>query len=102
VGLVDSGTISGKQAKLVLEEMFSSGEDADEIATKKGLSQVSDENLLAGAVDEVIAENADAADKVRAGQFNTIGFLVGQVMKKTRGQANPQIVNDLLRSKLSS
>ncbi|HYI46738.1 MAG TPA: Asp-tRNA(Asn)/Glu-tRNA(Gln) amidotransferase subunit GatB [Actinomycetota bacterium] len=102
VGLVDEGTISGKQAKLVLEEMFTSGEDADEVASKKGLSQVSDENLLAAAVDEVIAENADAADKVRGGQLNTIGFLVGQVMKKTRGQANPQIVNDLLRSKLSS
>ena len=101
VQLVDTGDISGKQAKLVLEEMVASGGDPAEIASSKGLSQVSDENLIASAVDEVIAENADAAEKVRAGQTNTIGFLVGQVMKKTKGQANPQMVNDLLRSKLS-
>jgi aspartyl-tRNA(Asn)/glutamyl-tRNA(Gln) amidotransferase subunit B len=102
VTLIDSGAISGKQAKAVLEEMFASGADPEKVAEDKGLSQVSDENLLSGAVEEVIAENPEAAEKVRAGQLNTIGFLVGQVMKKTRGQANPQMVNDLLRSKLGS
>ena len=101
VGLIDEGTISGKQAKLVLEEMVATGADPEEVAEKKGLSQVSDTNLLSSAVDEVIAENPDAAAKVREGQVNTIGFLVGQVMKKTHGQANPQMVNDLLRSKLT-
>ncbi len=55
---------------------------------------------IEAAVDEVIAENADAAEKVRAGQTNTLGFLVGQVMKKTAGRANPGVVNDLLRRKL--
>jgi aspartyl-tRNA(Asn)/glutamyl-tRNA(Gln) amidotransferase subunit B len=62
---------------------------------------VSDQGELEAAVDEVIAENADAADKVRAGNMGTIGFLVGQVMKKTRGQANPQMVNELLARKLT-
>ena len=101
VKLVDAGTISGKQAKTVLQMMFSTGKDADVIAKEKGLEQVSDTGALEAVVDEVIAENAEAADKVRAGNLGTIGFLVGQVMKKTRGQANPQIVNELLRSKLT-
>ena len=100
VKLVDRGAISGKQAKLVLAEMFRTGEAPDAIAAAKGLQQISDEGAVEATVDEVIAENADAADKVRAGQLNTIGFLVGQVMKKTRGQANPGLVNELLRKKL--
>ena len=102
VALIDSGKVSGKQAKLVLAGMFESGADAVTVAREKGLEQVSDTGAIEAAVDEVIAENADAAEKVRAGQTNTIGFLVGQVMKKTRGQANPGMVNDLLRRKLSS
>jgi aspartyl-tRNA(Asn)/glutamyl-tRNA(Gln) amidotransferase subunit B len=101
VELVDAGTISGKQGKTVLAEMFASGGDPKTIAADKGLQQVSDTKMLEAAVDEVIAENADAADKVRSGNLGTIGFLVGQVMKKTRGQANPQMVNDLLRDKLA-
>ncbi|MEA2435052.1 MAG: aspartyl-tRNA(Asn)/glutamyl-tRNA(Gln) amidotransferase subunit [Actinomycetota bacterium] len=102
VKLVDGGSVSGKQAKVVLQGMFESGDDAEKIAAEKGLEQVSDEGAIESAVDEVIAENAEAADKVRAGNAGTIGFLVGQVMKKTRGQANPGMVNDLLRRKLSS
>jgi aspartyl-tRNA(Asn)/glutamyl-tRNA(Gln) amidotransferase subunit B len=102
VELVDSGKVSGKQAKLVLAGMFETGADAETVAREKGLEQVSDTGAIETAVDEVIAENADAAEKVRAGQTNTIGFLVGQVMKKTRGRANPGIVNELLRKKLSS
>ena len=100
VKLVDGGAISGKQAKLVLAEMFRTGEAPEAIAAAKGLQQISDAGAVEATVDEVIAENADAADKVRAGQLNTIGFLVGQVMKKTRGQANPGLVNELLRKKL--
>jgi aspartyl-tRNA(Asn)/glutamyl-tRNA(Gln) amidotransferase subunit B len=100
VTLVDRGTISGKQAKLVLAEMFATGRDPVDIATEKGLQQVSDSGALEALVDEVIAENADAADKVRNGNTGTIGFLVGQVMRKSRGQANPQMVNELLAGKL--
>jgi aspartyl-tRNA(Asn)/glutamyl-tRNA(Gln) amidotransferase subunit B len=101
VELIDGGTISGKQAKKVLGEMFASGKDAAAIAGELGLEQVSDEGAIETAVDEVIAENTDAADKVRDGQLNTIGFLVGQVMKKTKGQANPGIVNEILKRKLT-
>jgi aspartyl-tRNA(Asn)/glutamyl-tRNA(Gln) amidotransferase subunit B len=102
VKLVDAGSISGKQAKQVLQEMFETGKDADTIASEKGIEQVSDTGQLEAFVDEAIAENADVADKVRGGQMGAIGFLVGQVMKKSRGQANPGIVNQLLRDKLSS
>ena len=101
VKMIDAGAISGKQAKLVLQGMFESGHDPEEITREKGLEQVSDVAQLEGVVDEVISENPEAADKVRAGQLNTIGFLVGRVMKKTRGQANPGLVNELLRSKLT-
>jgi len=102
VTLIDSGKVSGKQAKLVLQGMFETGADAATVASEKGLEQVTDEGAIEAVVDEVIAENADAADKVRGGQMNTIGFLVGQVMKKSRGKANPGVVNELLRKKLSS
>ena len=101
VKLVDDGTISGKQAKEVLAGMFETGEDAEKVAGDKGLKQVSDTGAIEAIVDEVIAENEDAAAKVRDGNMGTIGFLVGQVMKKSKGQANPGIVNDLLKTKLS-
>jgi aspartyl-tRNA(Asn)/glutamyl-tRNA(Gln) amidotransferase subunit B len=101
VKLVDDKSISGKQAKNVLAEMFATGQNADAIAEERGLEQLSDTGALEPVVDEVIAENAEAADKVRSGNLGTVGFLVGQVMKKTRGQANPGMVNDLLRQKLT-
>jgi aspartyl-tRNA(Asn)/glutamyl-tRNA(Gln) amidotransferase subunit B len=65
------------------------------------LRQESDSAAIAAVVDEVIAANPDAAEKVRAGQMGTIGFLVGQVMKKTKGQANPALASELLRDRLS-
>lgn len=102
VRLIDSGAISGKQAKLVLADMFERGEDPSAIIERRGLQQVTDAGAIEAVVDEVIAENAEAADKVRAGNMGTIGFLVGQVMKKSRGQANPQLVNEVLRKKLTS
>jgi aspartyl-tRNA(Asn)/glutamyl-tRNA(Gln) amidotransferase subunit B len=101
VKMIDSGAISGKQAKTVLAEMFRTGNDPAAVAKEKGLEQLSDTSAIESVVDEVIAEQPDAAEKVRGGQMNTIGFLVGQVMKKTRGQANPGVVNELLRKKLS-
>jgi aspartyl-tRNA(Asn)/glutamyl-tRNA(Gln) amidotransferase subunit B len=101
IELIDAGTISGKQAKLVLAEMFETGDDAQVIAERRGLVQMSDAGALEAVVDEVIEDNADAADKVRAGNAGTIGFLVGRVMSKTSGRANPKMVNDLLRRKLT-
>jgi aspartyl-tRNA(Asn)/glutamyl-tRNA(Gln) amidotransferase subunit B len=102
VKMIDSGRISGKQAKTVLAEVFATGKSPDEVAKEKGLEQISDTGELEAVVDEVISENADVADKVRGGQVNAIGFLVGQVMKKTQGQANPGLVNKLLKERLVS
>ena len=101
IQLIDAGTISGKQAKLVLAEMFQTGDDARAIAERRGLGQMSDAGALEAVVDAVIGDNAEAADKVRAGNMGTIGFLVGRVMKETSGRANPKMVNDLLRRKLT-
>ena len=100
VELVDAGRISGKQAKRVLSEMFATGESPHAVAARLGIEQMSDATALESVVEEVIAANAEAADRVRAGQHNTIGWLVGQVMKKTRGQANPKLVSELLNAKL--
>jgi aspartyl-tRNA(Asn)/glutamyl-tRNA(Gln) amidotransferase subunit B len=101
VRMVDSGAISGKQAKLVVADMFATGKDPEDIASARGLEQDSDADAIEATVDEVIAEQAEAADKVRAGNSGTIGFLVGQVMRKTNGRANPKLVNEVLRRKLS-
>jgi aspartyl-tRNA(Asn)/glutamyl-tRNA(Gln) amidotransferase subunit B len=101
IDLVDAGEISGRQAKTVLQDMFESGDRPEAVAARRGLRQISDASALEAAVDEVIATHADAADKVRGGKLNAIGFLVGQVLKKTGGQANPELVNELLRRKLS-
>ncbi len=100
VELVDSGAISGKQAKQVLGDMFATGNDPEAIAAERGMQQISDEGALDLVVAEVIEQNPGVADKVRGGNIGPLGFLVGQVMKKTKGQANPGLVNDLLRSKL--
>jgi aspartyl-tRNA(Asn)/glutamyl-tRNA(Gln) amidotransferase subunit B len=102
VKLIDDGRISGKQGKQVLGEMFANGKDADAIAAERGLEQVSDTGQLEAFVDEAIAENPDVAEKIRGGQMGAIGFLVGQVMKKSRGQANPGVVNGLIKDKLTS
>jgi aspartyl-tRNA(Asn)/glutamyl-tRNA(Gln) amidotransferase subunit B len=101
VALVDGGRISGKQAKEVLGIMFETGDDAEKVAADKGLEQESDQDALGSIVDDVIAENPDAVAKIKGGKEGTIGFLVGQVMKKSKGRANPGIVNDLLRSKIN-
>ncbi len=100
VKMIDSGQISGKQAKSVLVEVFATGKGPDEVAKEKGLEQISDTGELEGVVEQVIADNPDVAGKVRGGQVNAIGFLVGQVMKVTRGRANPGLVNKLLKEKL--
>ncbi|MDI7247955.1 MAG: Asp-tRNA(Asn)/Glu-tRNA(Gln) amidotransferase subunit GatB [Bacillota bacterium] len=101
LNMIDDGTISGKIAKTVFEEMFATGKTPDQVVAEKGLVQIADESELARIVDEVVAENSRAADEVRAGKDRAIGFLVGQVMRKTRGRANPQAVNRLLQERLS-
>lgn len=98
---VKSGAISGKMAKDVFAEMVSSGGNPAEIIAQKGLEQISDPAVLEPIIDALIAANAGNVEKYRAGKTNVFGFFVGQVMKQTRGQANPQLVNDLLKAKLS-
>ena len=100
VKLIDQGTISGKIAKTVFEEMFESGKDPAVIVKEKGLVQISDEGAIASVVDEMIAANPKSVEDFKAGKDKAIGFLVGQVMKATKGKANPDLVNKLLREKL--
>jgi len=96
-----AGKISGKMAKVVFEEMFNTGKDPAEIIKEKGMVQISDTGALAAIIDKVIAANPQSVEDYRAGKEKAIGFLVGQVMKETKGQANPGVVNELLKQKLS-
>ena len=100
VQLVDEGTISGKLAKTVFADMLETGKGPDAIVKEKGLEQVSDTGALETAVDEVLSTCEAQVEEYRAGKQKVLGFLVGQVMKATRGKANPQMVNEILRSKL--
>ena len=98
--LIDKGTISGKIAKTVFEEMYKTGKDAEVIVREKGLVQISDTGAIEQAVDDVIAKYPAEVERFRAGEEKLTGFFVGQVMKITKGKANPQMVNELLRKKL--
>lgn len=99
--LIDGGQISGKIAKRVFAEMFESGGDPGEIVERRGLVQISDRGELAEIVDKVIADNPGPVADFRDGKTPALGFLVGQVMKMTRGQANPKLVNQLFQTRLS-
>ncbi len=98
--LVDTGQVSGRSAKEILEEMLRTGRPAEAIVQERGLGQISDEAMLATVVQEVIAEHSGPVADVRAGKDQAVTFLVGQVMKKTRGRANPALVNRLIREHL--
>ncbi len=100
VKLVEKGTISGKIAKSVFEEMLKSGRDAEDIVAERGLTQISDEAELEAVVEETVKENPGVVQDFRKGKEKAVSFLVGQVMRKTRGRANPQLVNELLARKL--
>jgi aspartyl-tRNA(Asn)/glutamyl-tRNA(Gln) amidotransferase subunit B len=100
VRLIDEGTISGRIAKEVVPEMLSTGRKPAEIVAESGLLQIHDETALREVVRAVISDNPRAADDVRAGKERAIGALVGQVMKRTQGRANPAAVNRLLREEL--
>jgi len=95
-------TVSGKIAKDIFEEMWSSGRDADAIIEEKGLRQITDTGAIERAIDEVMATNPRQLADYRAGKDKLFGFFVGQVMKATAGKANPAQLNELLKKKLSS
>jgi aspartyl-tRNA(Asn)/glutamyl-tRNA(Gln) amidotransferase subunit B len=98
--LIDRGTISGKIGKALLEEMFISGRDPEEIVREKGLVQITDEGALAAVVEEVMAAHPKVVEDYRKGKEKALGFLVGQVMKATKGKASPEVVNRLFRERL--
>jgi aspartyl-tRNA(Asn)/glutamyl-tRNA(Gln) amidotransferase subunit B len=101
IRIVDSGEISGKIAKTVFEEIARTHEEPAAIIKRMGLAQVSDAGELSAIIDKIIASNPKQLAQFRAGKTQVMGFFVGQVMKETKGQANPQVVNDLLQKKLS-
>lgn len=98
--LIDEGIISGKMAKSVFEEMFNTGEEPDDIIKQKGMIQISDESALISIIEEIIKANPKVVEDYRSGKEKAFGFFVGQVMKATKGQANPAVVNSLLKERL--
>lgn len=96
ITLIDKGTISSKIAKTVFEEMFNTGEMAEEIVKKKGLVQISDESAVKEIVAKVVENNPQSIIDYNAGRDRALGYLVGQVMKESKGKANPGLVNKLL------
>ncbi len=99
VGLIESGAMTGKIAKTVIEEMFATGKSAPQVVQEKGLT-VSGADEVAGIVAKVVAANPDVVAKIKAGNDKSIGFLVGQVMKESKGRAKPDDVNRLLREEM--
>jgi aspartyl-tRNA(Asn)/glutamyl-tRNA(Gln) amidotransferase subunit B len=102
VGMISDGTISGRIAKDVFADMFATGKDAALIVDEKGLKQVSDSGAIEALIDMVVSANIDKVEEYRGGKNKLFGFFVGQVMKESGGQANPRMVNQILKSKLDS
>lgn len=102
VDLIAKGTISGKIAKTVFEEMFQTSKEPQQIVEEKGLIQISDAGALKPIVTKIVADNPDTVAQYKEGNERVFGFFVGQVMKETQGKANPALVNELLRSQLGA
>ncbi len=98
--LIDKGTISGNIGRKVFDTMVKTGEAPKTIVEKQGLGQISDTSALDGVVDQIIADNPSEAERYKGGDKKLVGFFMGQIMKATKGQANPQMVNQILREKL--
>ena len=100
INLIKDGTISGKIAKTVFEQMMEGDKDPQKIVEEKGLKQESDPKALEALIDKVIDDNRDKATEYKSGKVKLFGFFVGQVMKVSSGKANPQLVNEILKKKL--
>ncbi|MBY0147687.1 Asp-tRNA(Asn)/Glu-tRNA(Gln) amidotransferase subunit GatB [Neobacillus niacini] len=100
IKLIENGTISSKIAKTVFKELIENGGDAEAIVKEKGLVQISDEGTLLKIISEVLDANPQSIEDFKNGKNKAVGFLVGQLMKATKGQANPQMVNQLLQQEL--
>ena len=101
VEIIEKGTISSTIAKEVFSEMIQTGKEPQKIIEEKGMAQISDEGLIVSVIDKVIAGNPSVIEDYKKGKKNALAFLVGQVMKETKGKANPKIVNELLKEKVS-
>jgi aspartyl-tRNA(Asn)/glutamyl-tRNA(Gln) amidotransferase subunit B len=100
INLIIDGTISGKIAKDVFEEMLKTQESPKAIVEKKGLVQVSDESAIEKVIDEILAKNQGQIEQYKSGKQQVFGFFVGQIMKAMKGKANPKVVNEVLERKL--
>ena len=100
--LINDGTISGRTAKEVFEEMFTNGGNASEIVEKKGLKQISNTDELEAMIQKIIEDNSQQVEKFRNGNEKLFGWFVGQVMKNTQGAANPKVVNEILKKSLKN
>ena len=102
IALIDNGTISGNAGKKVLIRLFETDDSAEKIVEELGLKQVSDESAIRKLVEEVLQNNQKSVDDYKSGKKNVVGFLVGQCMKASKGQGNPQIINKMLTQLLES
>ncbi|MEK9959746.1 MAG: Asp-tRNA(Asn)/Glu-tRNA(Gln) amidotransferase GatCAB subunit B, partial [Pelagibacteraceae bacterium] len=100
INLIKDGTISGKIAKTVFEEMVKSNKDPSKIVEEKGLKQTSDPKEIENIIDEILSANQDKVEQYKSGKDKLFGFFVGQVMKEMKGKGNPQMINDILKNKL--
>ncbi len=100
LALIQQGTVSGKMGKEILDAMFSSGKTARDVMAAQGLEQINDAEKIAAVVREIIAANPKQVEQYRGGKSATLGWFTGQIMKETRGQANPQLVQDILKKEL--
>ena len=100
--LVEKGTVSLKVAREIFPELYASGKDADQLIQEKGLTQISDDTALLTMIEDVMAKNPNQVAQYREGKEAVLGFLVGQVMKASKGKANPSKVNELLKQNLTA
>ena len=102
IAMIEEGKISSKQGKEVFEIMLTNTTDPEQIAKEKNMMQISDPNLILAMVKEVLDANPKAIEDIKNGRTNLIGFLVGQVIKKSQGKANPGMVNNFVRKELEN
>ena len=102
IALIEKGAISGSMAKDVFEKMFATDRAADAIVAAEGLAQIDDESQITGLIAEVIDRNTDAVAQYRGGKTSAFGFLVGQLMKQTRGKAKAELANEILKELLDA
>jgi aspartyl-tRNA(Asn)/glutamyl-tRNA(Gln) amidotransferase subunit B len=102
INLIKAGTISGKIAKEIFPIMMENNSDPEQIVKEKNLVQISDTSEIEAIIQKIIDANPGQVEEYRAGKEKVFGFFVGQVMKESKGKANPKLVNEILRNKLST